>query len=63
MIEQILYGLQYLHEKNIIHRDLKPDNIFVSHDLCYKIGDFGSCTYTGSQEYIGTLDYAAPEIM
>jgi cell division cycle 2-like protein len=31
VIQQLLTGLEYIHEKNIIHRDLKPDNRM--HDL------------------------------
>lgn len=43
--QQILTGLQYLHEKQVIHRDLKCDNIFVNGangNLC--IGDLGLST-------------------
>ena len=29
----------------------------------YKIGDFGSSSLKNEQEYIGTLDYASPEII
>ena len=29
----------------------------------YKIGDFGSSSYNNSQEFIGTLDYASPQIL
>ena len=54
--------MAYLHGRNIWHRDLKPDNIFISHGT-YKIGDFGSCSFDNNQDHVGTLDYAAPEIM
>ncbi|MFN3235310.1 MAG: protein kinase domain-containing protein [Gammaproteobacteria bacterium] len=43
--QQIIAGLEYLHENNIVHRDLRPSNIFlhtVSEGLyTIKIGDFG----------------------
>lgn len=32
---------RYLHAKEIIHRDLKSANIFLDHNLCVRIGDFG----------------------
>lgn len=62
VLQQILEGVAYLHRRNIWHRDLKPDNIFISHGS-YKIGDFGSSCYNNNQDHVGTLDYAAPEIM
>ena len=62
ILQQLLEGLKFLHDRNICHRDLKPENIFISHDT-FKIGDFGSSCFIGAQESIGTLDYAAPEIL
>lgn len=60
---QVLNAVSFLHRKGIIHRDIKPANIFISNENNYKIGDFGSCTYRKTQEFLGTLDYAAPEIL
>lgn len=37
----ILDGLKSCHENGVIHRDIKDDNIFVSENGGYKIGDFG----------------------
>ena len=45
IFEQIINGLQHVHERHIIHRDLKPSNVFATHtgdvSLHFKIGDFG----------------------
>ncbi|MCR4594752.1 MAG: protein kinase [Clostridiales bacterium] len=56
-----------LCEKNrIIHRDIKPDNIFVSKNGDYKLGDFGvarTVEKTMSQmSRKGTCTYMAPEV-
>jgi len=64
--EQILIGVEYLHDKGIIHRDLKPDNIFISNKDIVKIGDFGLATHqqiVTNKHQIGTPDYMAPEII
>lgn len=59
-------GLEECHSKKIIHRDIKPQNIFVSNDGTYKLGDFGiSKALEDSDDArtrIGTLSYMAPEI-
>ena len=53
-------------EQNILHRDIKIQNIFVSEDGKYKLGDFGIArakerTSTGTAR-VGTYDYMAPEV-
>ena len=61
----ILRALSLCREKKIVHRDIKPQNIFVSDDGDYKLGDFGvakTMDRTGSATMIGTLNYMAPEV-
>ncbi|PRP89838.1 eukaryotic translation initiation factor 2-alpha kinase 1-like [Planoprotostelium fungivorum] len=41
IFRQITLGLEYIHRKGIFHRDIKPDNILISEDGEFKIGDFG----------------------
>jgi len=38
---QLLRGLQHIHSNSLIHRDLTPNNVFITHDGTFKIGDFG----------------------
>ena len=57
--------LSYCESKNIIHRDIKPQNIFVSEDGTYKLGDFGiakTAERTTSGTKTGTYNYMAPEV-
>ena len=54
-------------KEGITHRDIKPQNIFVSEDGKYKLGDFGIArTLGGSTQSAtrgaGTYDYIAPEV-
>lgn len=63
---EVLKGLKVCHEKGVIHRDIKDENIFVSENGTYKIGDFGvSKVLKGSaraESMKGTPNYLAPEV-
>ena len=63
---QIVFVLDYLHNKNIIYRNLKPENILINSNGYIKISDFelsklieDDRTYT----MCGTPGYLAPEII
>ncbi len=59
-------ALEVCRDLNIVHRDIKPDNIFVSSNGSFKLGDFGVArtiekTMAGLSRK-GTYSYMAPEI-
>jgi len=52
-------------KNGIIHRDIKPQNIFMSRNGDYKLGDFGiakTIEKTSGGTKIGTYKYMAPEV-
>ena len=62
----ICSALEICEKHNIIHRDIKVDNIFVSANGDYKLGDFGLAKQLeatqGEMSKKGTLMYMAPEV-
>ncbi len=65
-LQQIVAGVDFLHDRGLVHRDLKPANIYRENGVV-KIGDVGlSKKLDGSRgqhtESIGTVYYMAPEI-
>jgi len=62
---KILKGVQGCHNAGICHRDLKMQNILVDENFSPKICDFGFATQNNNHltEFLGTRNYAAPEIL
>ena len=73
LLIQIFDVVDYLHSvKGIVHRDLKPENFMIKINMYnkpqIKLIDFGFATYIPKNgekitEYLGTREYAAPEIL
>lgn len=66
MGKEICQGLVICQNNGIMHRDIKPDNIFVTRDKEFKLGDFGIARKMESLEHgftiRGTYEYMAPEV-
>jgi serine/threonine protein kinase len=68
---QIASGLSYAHGLGFVHRDIKPSNVILDESGTIKILDFGlvlfdrwdgvSSELTTVGQFLGTLDYMAPE--
>ncbi len=66
IMEGVLAGLQYSHERGVVHRDIKPGNVILSPDGTVKIADFGiarieSSSMTQAGTIMGTPAYMSPE--
>jgi len=46
LIFQVASGLNHFHSQQLVHLDIKPENLFLTEDGIYKIGDLGLTTFS-----------------
>jgi len=65
IFKKILLGVRVMHNANICHRDLKPGNILFDNDFNPKIYGYHFIHMNANDlnEFMGTINYAAPEIL
>ena len=66
IMEDLLAGLQFSHERGVVHRDIKPANLMLTKGGQAKIADFGiarieSSSMTQAGTVLGTPAYMSPE--
>lgn len=67
-MQQLVEGVQYVHNRQIIHRDLKLGNMLLNENMDLKLADFGLATrvdFEGEMKMTvcGTPNYIAPEVL
>ncbi len=67
LLAQVAQALDAAHSNGLIHRDVKPQNILVGEGDHAYLADFGlikapdEVRLTGTGQFMGTIDYVAPE--
>ena len=64
LTRQLSSALAHVHAHGMLHCDIKPDNVLISSDGLYKLGDLGQATFTAKwDEHEGDARYLALDLL
>ncbi|KAI9337911.1 kinase-like domain-containing protein [Zopfochytrium polystomum] len=68
VFRQLISVVAYLESVGVLHRDIKDENVLINDSFEIKLIDFGSASFVtphkrGERMFLGTLQYAPPEIL
>ncbi|CDF41350.1 Serine/threonine protein kinase [Chondrus crispus] len=67
LFQQLVYALEFCHNRGICHRDLKPENVLLTSSGHVKLGDFGLASLLKPDSFLetacGSPQYCAPEVL
>mmetsp|Transcript_19059 Transcript_19059/g.19061 ORF Transcript_19059/g.19061 Transcript_19059/m.19061 type:complete len:194 (+) Transcript_19059:9-590(+) len=66
-VQQIISGVEYIHNMRLTHRDIKLENLLLDEFGSIKLADFGLSNFMSDGDFLktccGSPNYAAPEVL
>lgn len=63
LLRQLAVGLEHFHQRGLVHLDIKPENLYLTEEGIYKIGDLGLVSLAEEQNGMGDLSEGDPRYL